>query len=149
MSRPFATPRRVGAQTLSSISFGDGTTPGEALSMLARRGTYLIVGYGGTLQIPTADLVIGELSIGGSLIGTHNELAELIALAERGMVTVTTRTYPLDAINDAIEDLREGRIQGPRGHHSVGIAAADLPHRSSSTLSAARSRMPALEPPAR
>ena len=91
---------------------GDGTTPGEALSMLARRGTYLIVGYGGTLQIPTADLVAGELSIGGSLIGTHNELVELIALAERGMVTVTTRTYPLDAINDAIEDLREGRIQG-------------------------------------
>ena len=35
-----------------------------------------------------------------------------MALAERGLVTVTTRTYPLDAIAEAMEDLREGRIVG-------------------------------------
>ncbi|MEO8274071.1 MAG: NAD(P)-dependent alcohol dehydrogenase [Chloroflexota bacterium] len=91
---------------------GDGTTPGDALGMLAPRGTYVVVGYGGKLEVPTADLVVGEVSIVGSLIGTHAELVELVALAERSLVTVTTRTYPLDAIGDAMEDLRQGRIQG-------------------------------------
>lgn len=91
---------------------GDRGTPADGLAMLRRAGTYLLVGYGGRLEIPTGDLVFGGFNVVGVNTGTHSELAELVALAERGLVTVTTRTYPLDAIAEAMEDLREGRIVG-------------------------------------
>jgi len=91
---------------------GDGTAVSEALAMLAPRGTYVAIGYGGKVEFPTADLVVGELTITGSLIGTHAELAELVALHDRSMVRVTTREYPLAAIQDAMHDLSEGRITG-------------------------------------
>lgn len=91
---------------------GDGAAVSEALAMLAPRGTYVAIGYGGKVEFPTADLVVGELTIAGSLIGTHAELAELVALHDRSMVRVTTREYPLEAILDAMHDLREGRITG-------------------------------------
>jgi NAD+-dependent secondary alcohol dehydrogenase Adh1 len=91
---------------------GDEGTPGEAMGMIARRGTYIAVGYGGRLDVPLIDLVASEVTIAGSLIGTHEELVELAGLADRGLVTVTTRTYPLDAIGEAMVDLRAGEIHG-------------------------------------
>lgn len=46
-------------------------------------------------------------------IGHENaELAELMALAARGSVTLHTTKYPLDAVNDAMDDLEQGRLQG-------------------------------------
>lgn len=42
----------------------------------------------------------------------HQELVELIELAERPQVRVTAHRYALDAIHEAMEDLREGRIVG-------------------------------------
>jgi NAD+-dependent secondary alcohol dehydrogenase Adh1 len=91
---------------------GEGSTPADAMAMLARRGTYIVVGYGGRLDVGLVDLVVNEVTIQGSLIGTHEELGELAGLAERSVIKVATRTYPLDAIGEAMCDLREGRIQG-------------------------------------
>ena len=91
---------------------GDGTTPADGLAMLGRGGCYVAVGYGGRLEIDTAELVAGELTVMGSLIGTIRELGELVALAERSQVHVTTRLYRLAEIQTAITDLRAGRIQG-------------------------------------
>lgn len=91
---------------------GNDSTPADALAMLARAGTYLVVGYGGTLTVPLIDLVGNEISVLGSLIGTHRELVELVAMAEESRVRVTTRRYSLDSIATAIDDLREGRILG-------------------------------------
>jgi NAD+-dependent secondary alcohol dehydrogenase Adh1 len=45
-------------------------------------------------------------------VGTYNDLAELMALAEGGRVTLHTRTYPLDAAADAFADLDAGRVRG-------------------------------------
>lgn len=45
-------------------------------------------------------------------MGSYNELAELMVLAESGEVTLRTQTYPLDAVNDAMDDLDAGRLQG-------------------------------------
>jgi NAD+-dependent secondary alcohol dehydrogenase Adh1 len=91
---------------------GDGTTPADGVAMLTRGGCYVAVGYGGRLEVDTADLVVGELTVMGSLIGTIPELEELVALAARSQVSVTTRLYPLDDIGAAISDLRAGEIRG-------------------------------------
>lgn len=43
---------------------------------------------------------------------TYNELAELVALARRGAVTLETTTFGLDGINEALHALNEGRMIG-------------------------------------
>jgi NAD+-dependent secondary alcohol dehydrogenase Adh1 len=43
---------------------------------------------------------------------SYNHLAELKALAQAGKVTLHTQTYPLHAVNDAMDDLDAGRLQG-------------------------------------
>ncbi len=91
---------------------GESEAINDSIAMLRRAGTYYSVGYGGTLNIPTIDMVSTELSFIGNLVGTYNELVELMALAAQDRVRVHTTTYPLDAIGDAIEDLRTGRLHG-------------------------------------
>ena len=91
---------------------GEGTTPADGLAMLARGGCYVAIGYGGRLEVDTADLVVGEFTVTGSLVGTITELEELVALAARSHVSVTTRPYPLDDIHAAMSDLRSGEIRG-------------------------------------
>ena len=93
---------------------GDGGTPADAIAMLARRGTYVAVGYGGRLDVGLIDIVANEIVIRGWLIGTHTELAELVGLADRSLITVKTQIYPLDAIRDAMSDLRQGQSRAVR-----------------------------------
>ena len=46
------------------------------------------------------------------IVGTYNDLAELMVLAEGGKVTLHTRTYPLDAAPEAFADLDAVRVRG-------------------------------------
>jgi NAD+-dependent secondary alcohol dehydrogenase Adh1 len=84
----------------------------DGWTMTARAGSYFVIGYGGTVQIPTLDIISTERNIVGNIVGTYNELAELMALAQAGKVTLHTRTYPLDAAPDALADLDAGRVRG-------------------------------------
>jgi NAD+-dependent secondary alcohol dehydrogenase Adh1 len=84
----------------------------DGFAMTGRAGSYFVIGYGGQVQIPTLDIISTERNIVGNIVGTFNELAELMALAEAGKVTLHTRTYPLDAAVDAVADLDAGRIRG-------------------------------------
>ncbi len=84
----------------------------DGWNMTAPAGSYFVIGYGGTLEIPTLDIISTERNIIGNIVGTHNELAELMALAQAGKVTLHTRTYPLDAAVEALSDLDAGRVRG-------------------------------------
>jgi NAD+-dependent secondary alcohol dehydrogenase Adh1 len=84
----------------------------DGWAMTGRAGSYFVIGYGGTLHIPTLDIISTERNIIGNIVGTYNELAELMVLAQAGKVTLHTRTYPLDAAVDAIADLDAGRVRG-------------------------------------
>src|SRR5205085_1242102 len=59
-----------------------------------------------------ADVISREISFIGNLVGTYTDLSELMTLTAQGKVTLHTSTYPLDAINDAMADLDQGRLQG-------------------------------------
>jgi NAD+-dependent secondary alcohol dehydrogenase Adh1 len=91
---------------------GEDTTIGDSVAMLRPGGTYYLVGYGGTVTLPTIQLVLGEITVAGNLIGTNPDLTELVTLASQGKVTLHSASYPLEAVNDAIDDLRHGRIRG-------------------------------------
>jgi NAD+-dependent secondary alcohol dehydrogenase Adh1 len=91
---------------------GDHGTPADALAMIARGGRVVLVGYGGRLDVPAYDLVGNEVTVAGSLVGSHRDLVELAALADGGRVTVATRRYELGTIHEAMDDLEAGRVRG-------------------------------------
>jgi NAD+-dependent secondary alcohol dehydrogenase Adh1 len=84
----------------------------DAWNMTAPAGSDFVIGYGGTITIPTLDIISTERNIIGNIVGTYNELAELMALAQAGRVTLHTKAYPLDAAPDALADLDAGRVRG-------------------------------------
>jgi NAD+-dependent secondary alcohol dehydrogenase Adh1 len=84
----------------------------DGFAMTAPAGSYYVIGYGGTLHIPTLDIISTERNVIGNIVGTYNELAELMVLAQDGKVTLHTRTYPLSAAVEAITDLDAGRVRG-------------------------------------
>jgi NAD+-dependent secondary alcohol dehydrogenase Adh1 len=84
----------------------------DGFAMTRRAGSYYVIGYGGTLSIPTLDIISTERNIVGNLVGTYNELAELMVLAQAGRVTLHTKTYALDEAPDALRDLDAGLVRG-------------------------------------
>jgi NAD+-dependent secondary alcohol dehydrogenase Adh1 len=87
-------------------------THAAGLDMLARRGLYSTVGYGGMITIPSVAMVVGETAIAGNLVGSWIDLWELLQLHGRGDVTLRTEMHPLGAVNDVLAALREGEVTG-------------------------------------
>lgn len=84
----------------------------DAFAMTRRNGSHFVIGYGGNIDIPTIDIISTERNVIGNLVGTYNDLVELMVLAQAGKVTLHTKKYPLDAALDALTDLDEGRVRG-------------------------------------
>ena len=84
----------------------------DGWNMTAAAGSYFVIGYGGTLHIPTLDIISTERNIIGNIVGTYNDLVELMALAQAGQVTLHTKVYPLTEATEAIADLDAGRVRG-------------------------------------
>src|SRR5215470_12666871 len=84
----------------------------DGVAMLQDGGFYYVIGYGENINVPTIDIISREISFIGNLVGTYVDLQDLMTLTAQGKVTLHTSTYPLDAINDAMADLDNGRLQG-------------------------------------
>jgi NAD+-dependent secondary alcohol dehydrogenase Adh1 len=84
----------------------------DGIAMVQDGGFYYVIGYGENIDIPTIDVISREISFIGNLVGSYVDLQELMTLTAQGKVTLHTSTYPLDAINDAMADLDNGRLQG-------------------------------------
>ncbi len=84
----------------------------DAFAMTRRAGSCFVIGYGGTMNVPTLDVISTERNIVGNIVGTYNDLAELMVLAEAGKVSLHTKTYPLDQAVEALHDLDAGQVRG-------------------------------------
>ncbi len=91
---------------------GTDETHASAMQMLARRGLYSIVGYGGMVSHPSVGFVVGETVVAGNLVGSWIDLWELLQLHGRGDVTLRSETHPLEEVNDVLDRLRAGEITG-------------------------------------
>jgi NAD+-dependent secondary alcohol dehydrogenase Adh1 len=91
---------------------GSDQTHANGLGMLARRGTYSMVGFGGTLSVPSAAMVGGEQTAMANLVGSWIDLWELMQLHGRGRLTLKTETHPLEDVNEVLAKLREGEVTG-------------------------------------
>jgi NAD+-dependent secondary alcohol dehydrogenase Adh1 len=84
----------------------------DGVAMLRQAGSYFVIGYGENINVPTIDIISREINFIGNLVGSYNDLAELMTLTAQGRVSLHTSVYPLEAINDAMADLDNGRLQG-------------------------------------
>jgi len=91
---------------------GEGGAIEDGIAMLRRAGTYYVIGYGGAIKVPAIDIISQEINFVGNLVGTYNDLAELMTLTAQGRVALETRIYPLDAVNEAMDDLDHGELHG-------------------------------------
>jgi NAD+-dependent secondary alcohol dehydrogenase Adh1 len=101
----------VGAEAILDF-VGEKGAVEDGIAMVQDGGFYYVIGYGQNLSIPTIDIISREISFIGNLVGTYTDLEELMTLTAQGKVQLRTSRYPLDAINDAMADLEEGRLQG-------------------------------------
>ncbi|MFF8477220.1 MULTISPECIES: NAD(P)-dependent alcohol dehydrogenase [unclassified Streptomyces] len=91
---------------------GEGGATRDGVRMLRRAGDYHVVGYGENIDVPTIDIISSEINFIGNLVGSYNDLCELMVLAARGLVRLHTTPYPLDRFQDALGDLDAGRVRG-------------------------------------
>jgi NAD+-dependent secondary alcohol dehydrogenase Adh1 len=84
----------------------------DGVAMLRDAGSYYVIGYGENINVPTIDIISREINFIGNLVGSYNDLVDLMTLTAQGKVTLHTSIYPLDAVNDAMADLDQGRLQG-------------------------------------
>jgi NAD+-dependent secondary alcohol dehydrogenase Adh1 len=91
----------------------------DGVAMLRQAGSYFVIGYGENVNVPTIDIISREINFIGNLVGSYNDLSELMTLTAQGKVTLHTSGYPLEAVNDAMADLDQGRL------HGRGILVAD------------------------
>lgn len=91
---------------------GEGGATAEGIAMLRRAGNYFVVGYGENIDVPTIDVISTEINFIGNLVGSYNDLTELMTLAAQGKVTLHTATYALTDFQQALDDLDAGRVRG-------------------------------------
>ena len=91
---------------------GNDQTLSNGMKMLRKGGSLVIVGYGGTLNLKAIDMIFAETSVLGSLVGNWDELRELMELTRQGKVRVITKKGKLDEVNDILEQLKKGTLEG-------------------------------------
>lgn len=86
-----------------------------ATGVVAPEGAIRFVGLGGG-TFPYSATAFGALPWGANVQcsygGTRADFVEVLALARSGKVGVDTVQYPLDQVETAVSDLREGRVAG-------------------------------------
>lgn len=93
----------AGAEEMIRLGFG----------LLTTGGHYASVGLvGDRIDIPLFPLVAREYTYHGSFWGNHEDLSEVVALAQQGKVRHTIKRVRLEDVNGALEMLRAGDIVG-------------------------------------
>jgi alcohol dehydrogenase, propanol-preferring len=86
----------------------------NSFNMLRKRGKVIMVGlFGGSMELNLPMIPLRGYTLTGAYTGTFQDLTELVKLASDGKVhTVLDRTFALDQVNEALHDLKNGKIIG-------------------------------------
>jgi propanol-preferring alcohol dehydrogenase len=84
-----------------------------AYAGLRRGGRLVLVALpaDGTLSLPVFDTVLNGKSVLGSIVGTRADLDDVFALHAAGRTRVIYETRPLSGVNEAIEEVLEGKAK--------------------------------------
>jgi len=112
MTRNMGTYYVVGYGEDINVSAFEMITTAKGLAMTRNMGTYYVVGYGEDINVSAFEMITTEKNIVGNLVGTWAELTELMSLADRGKVHLSTQEYSLANANQALQDLNNGKVKG-------------------------------------
>lgn len=85
----------------------------QAYRSVRRGGSLVVVGLpNAELPIPIFDTVLNGVTVKGSIVGTRKDMQEALDFAARGKVRAIIETQPLDQINEVLERLEKGQING-------------------------------------
>ena len=85
----------------------------QAIHMVRRKGTIALVGLPpGDFPTPVFDVVLGRITIRGSIVGGRQDLADAIAFAAEGKVHSHYHEMKLDDINKVFSDMKFGKLDG-------------------------------------
>lgn len=93
---------------------GASATVRLGLDSLIKGGKLIVIGlFGGEVSVSTPLLPMRAITVQGSYVGSLAEMRELLDLVRRtGLPSIPITTRPLDQVNEALTDLREGRVVG-------------------------------------
>jgi NAD+-dependent secondary alcohol dehydrogenase Adh1 len=87
------------------LDFGrESASQAAGIAMLRRAGTYFAVARDRAVHIPPPEIVSSKINVVGNLVGSHNDLDELMILAAHGKVHLNTLSYRLEAIGDVLDE---------------------------------------------
>ena len=85
----------------------------QAFAMLRPGGTLVAVGLpGGQMSIPLINLTNRRLTVRGTIVGSRKDLREALAFAGAGKVKAHVERQPFEAVNDVLDRLRRGEVEG-------------------------------------
>ena len=85
----------------------------QAIHVVRRKGTITLVGLPpGEFATPIFEVVLGRITIRGSIVGGRQDLAEAIAFAAEGKVRSHTHKMKLEDINEVFANMKAGKIDG-------------------------------------
>lgn len=85
----------------------------QAIHMVRRKGTIALVGLPpGSFETPIFEVVLGRITIRGSIVGGRQDLAEAIQFAAEGKVHSHYHEMKLEDINQVFSDMKAGKIDG-------------------------------------
>ena len=108
--------QEITGNRLSAVLDTVGAPPTARLAVhaLIKTGCYVVVGlHGGDFKMPLPWLPQKALTVRGCHVGSSGELRELIDLVKAGKVRqIPVTSLPLSQVNDALEDLKAGKVTG-------------------------------------
>lgn len=85
----------------------------QAIHMVRRKGTVVLVGLPpGDFATPIFDVVLGGVTIRGSIVGGRQDLAEALEFAAEGKVHSHYHEMKLEDINQVFSDMKAGKLDG-------------------------------------
>ena len=85
----------------------------QAIGMLRRGGTCVMNGLPpGEFPVSIFDMVLNGYTLRGSIVGTRLDLEEALQFAAEGKVKATIETLALDSVNETIDRLKAGKVNG-------------------------------------
>ena len=92
----------------------NGKTAPSAFNMLRKRGKLVMVGlFGGSLELNLPLIPLRAYTITGAYTGKYSDLVDLVELAKQGKIqSLVSRRFKLEEANEALEELKGGKIIG-------------------------------------
>lgn len=107
--------KSTGGGVAAAIDFvGSGSTFSFGFNALRKAGKLISVGlFGGAAPVSPAMIAMKAVTVTGSYVGSLAEMRDLMRIARSGMLpALPVATRPLAAVNEALSDLKHGRVRG-------------------------------------